>query len=126
MATQLIESMSGPWEPDRYHDSYRDRVAQLIEDKRQGRETVVESEAPEGTAMSDLLDALSRSVEGAKDRAGKKDRTDGPRDRPALADLTKAELAELAREHDISGRSRMSRDELAAALADAEESPRAS
>jgi DNA end-binding protein Ku len=59
MATGLIESMSAPWRPERYRDSYRDRVRKLIEDKRSGREVVTESEAPEPTDMSDLLEACS-------------------------------------------------------------------
>ncbi|MFR9806758.1 Ku protein [Pseudonocardia sp. RS010] len=66
MATQLIESMSGPWKPDQYRDTYRDRVGKLIEDKKQGREIVTESEAPEPTEMSSLLEALQRSVEEAR------------------------------------------------------------
>jgi DNA end-binding protein Ku len=65
MATQLIESMSGPWKPDQYRDTYRDRVGKLIEDKKQGREIVTESEPPEPTEMSSLLEALQRSVEEA-------------------------------------------------------------
>ncbi|MBW0104393.1 Ku protein, partial [Pseudonocardia sp. KRD291] len=67
MATRLIESMSGPWQPEQYHDSYRERVEQLIEDKRRGREVVTESEPPEPTEMSGLLDALQRSVDAARD-----------------------------------------------------------
>lgn len=66
MATQLVESMSGPWKPDQYRDTYRDRVGQLIEDKKQGKEIVTESEPPEPTEMSALLEALQRSVEEAR------------------------------------------------------------
>lgn len=66
MAMQLIESMSGPWKPDQYRDTYRDRVGQLIEDKKQGKEIVTESEPPEPTEMSALLEALQRSVEEAR------------------------------------------------------------
>ncbi|GAA4693437.1 hypothetical protein GCM10023215_33390 [Pseudonocardia yuanmonensis] len=66
MATQLIESMSGPWKPEQYRDTYRDRVEQLIEDKKQGREIVTESEPPEPTEMNALLEALQRSVEEAR------------------------------------------------------------
>lgn len=147
MAVSLIESMSGPWRPENYHDSYRDRVAQLIEDKRKGREVVTEAGPPEATPMADLLDALRRSVETAGSRRGEHDsrsdsdggapdasRDDGRPNRRAnhdrqrdghregatdLEHASKAELTELARDLDIAGRSRMNRDELAAAIAEA-------
>jgi len=51
--------------PDQYRDTHRDRVGKLIEDKKQGREIVTESEPPEPTEMSSLLEALQRSVEEA-------------------------------------------------------------
>ncbi|WP_433503464.1 Ku protein [Pseudonocardia halophobica] len=76
MATQLIESMSGPWKPDQYRDTYRDRVGKLIEDKKQGKEIVTEAEPPEPTEMSALLEALQRSVEEAR---GKKSGKSGGR-----------------------------------------------
>jgi DNA end-binding protein Ku len=138
MATQLIEAMAGPWNPEGYHDTYRDRVAKLIEDKHEGREVVTESAAPEPTAMSDLLAALERSVQaksgggsakkqtskGSSKRSSKasstgsaKGSTNGSSKRAAGAEQpTKSELAEQARELDIPGRSRMNRDELAEAI----------
>ncbi len=33
MAKALIEGMSGPWEPDKYHDEYRDALRKLIDEK---------------------------------------------------------------------------------------------
>ncbi|WP_028936488.1 Ku protein [Pseudonocardia spinosispora] len=121
MATQLIESMSGPWKPEQYDDSYRDRVAELIEDKRKGRETVTESEPPEPTDMSDLVSALERSISASGGSRGQ-----GGNGRPDLDDATKAELTDLARDLDISGRSRMTRDELVDAIRRADRQKRAS
>ena len=48
MAQQLIDSLSGDFDPDKYRDEYRDRVLDLIERKAQGEEIVVE--APAGGA----------------------------------------------------------------------------
>ncbi len=149
MATQLIESMSGPWKPEQYHDSYRERVEQLIEDKRQGREVVAEAAPPEPTGMSDLLDALQRSVDAA--RSGKsgqggastKGRTSTrnakgsgsgrERKEPGaatadgdLGSATKAQLQRMARELEVPGRSSMNRDQLADAVAAARSGRRAS
>jgi DNA end-binding protein Ku len=133
MATQLVESMSGPWRPDSYRDSYRDRVRKLIEDKRRGREIVTESAGPEPTEMSDLLAALERSVSESRGRggAGKRGagrgagrgggggRTGGSAGPTDLADATKTELLEMARKLDIPGRSRMKREQLVEAVAEA-------
>ena len=44
MAKLLIDSMTTTWEPKRYRDTYRERVEELIDQKRQG--TVVVSEGP--------------------------------------------------------------------------------
>lgn len=66
MARTLIESMSAPWRPDHYRDTYTDRVRQLIEDKRAGNEVVTEAAPPEATEVTDLLEALRRSVEARK------------------------------------------------------------
>ena len=137
MATGLIESMSAPWRPEQYRDSYRDRVRKLIEDKRQGREIVVESEPAEPTGMSDLLEALQRSVEAARGRTKKGGAEKGAaqkgaapkgaakkgggkksaaRKKPDLTAASKAELLEMARELKVSGRSSMNREQLVDAL----------
>ena len=114
MATGLIEAMSGPWKPEDFRDTYTERVEKLIEDKRKGREVVTEAEPPEPTAMSDLIAALERSVNEA--RGGRKPQaaTDGT---PDLSELSKSELAAMARELDVKGRSSMSRAELEKAVA---------
>jgi DNA end-binding protein Ku len=111
MAVSLVESMAEPWEPENYHDTYTQRVEQLIEDKRKGRTVVAEEEPSEPTKVVDLFEALSASVESRK--KGK------PASAPAeedLSELTKAELDKLAKTLDIKGRSKMTRDELAKAI----------
>jgi len=149
-AIQLVGAMTTTWKPDQYVDTYTARVEQLIADKREGRE-VVPAEAPaEATDVSGLLEALRRSVEAAGGHArsgegdgsddggggsGEDDRGDdaasrrgeeGGDDAEELATLSKAELSQRARELDISGRSKMNRDELARAVAEAGSSARAS
>jgi DNA end-binding protein Ku len=115
MATGLIEAMSGAWKPDEFRDTYTERVEKLIEDKRRGREVVTEAEPPEPTAMSELITALERSV--AEARGGRKPQAgDGA---PDLSELSRSELAAMARELDVKGRSSMTREELRHAVADA-------
>ncbi len=151
MAVNLIESMTDEWRPEEYHDTYNERVMQLIEDKRAGR-TVTPAEPPrEATQVVDLFEALSRSVEsrrkgrkasdkaesrtrgrpgregkGAKSRAEEraaKSRGKRRQPEPDLSELTKDELDRMARDLDIKGRSKMRRDELEKALKEAGKQP---
>jgi DNA end-binding protein Ku len=125
MAVTLIDSMTEEWEPSAYHDTYTQRVEKLIEDKAAGREIISEAEPSQPTKVVDLFDALSRSVEGRKKRRGGGDADDGdtkrraasPKSGPDLSTLSKSELDKMARDLDIKGRSKMSRDELAEAVA---------
>jgi DNA end-binding protein Ku len=66
MATQLIDSMSGPWKPTDYRDTYTDRVKELIDAKKEGAEITLAEQAPEATEVTDLMEVLRRSVEAAK------------------------------------------------------------
>jgi DNA end-binding protein Ku len=65
MAAQLIEAMTGAFDPANYRDEYREALMQVIESKIEGRETV-EVEAPEEpTKLVDLMAALQASVNAA-------------------------------------------------------------
>jgi DNA end-binding protein Ku len=65
MAAQLIEAMTGEFDPAAYRDEYREALMQVIESKIEGRETV-EIEAPEEpTKLVDLMAALQASVNAA-------------------------------------------------------------
>jgi DNA end-binding protein Ku len=73
MAQQLIDSMSGKWDPSDYRDTYTDRVNALIKEKKAGKEVTAAEPAPAATNVTDLMEALQRSVEAArKGRAAKK------------------------------------------------------
>jgi DNA end-binding protein Ku len=68
MAQQLIESLSGDFEPAKYHDTYREQVVEMIERKAQGEEIAVQP-APEAPAkVPDLMAALEASLAAVKDR----------------------------------------------------------
>lgn len=66
MATQLVESMAGDWNPKDYTDTYTDRVKDLIDAKKTGGEVTMAEEAPAATQAKDLMDVLRRSVEAAR------------------------------------------------------------
>jgi DNA end-binding protein Ku len=63
MANQLIGSLSGEFDPDKYHDEYRESVMDFIKKKSKGGTVTIEEEAPERPAVIDLMDALRASVE---------------------------------------------------------------
>ena len=69
MAEQLVESLSAAWEPDRYHDTYREKVEELLRRKAEGEEVVAAPAEEERPAkVVNLIDALERSLGAAKDR----------------------------------------------------------
>jgi DNA end-binding protein Ku len=71
VAKRLVESLAEPFEIDRYKDSYREAVLQMIERKAAGEEVVVEPRpAIEATKAPDLMGALQASLEQARGRAG--------------------------------------------------------
>jgi DNA end-binding protein Ku len=67
MAQQLIDSLSSSFEPERYHDEYREKVLELIERKAEGQEIAVQPEAPEPAKVPDLMAALEASLAAVKD-----------------------------------------------------------
>jgi DNA end-binding protein Ku len=114
MAAQLIESFSGDWEPAKYEDTYHDALLEIVKEKRKGHE-VHRVQEPEEEGPPDLLEALRLSVEQSK--GGRARRRNGSRRNGASA--TKEELQEQARKLGIEGRSKMSKAELAKAVASA-------
>ncbi|MEV5568656.1 Ku protein [Spirillospora sp. NPDC052269] len=70
MATSLIDSMSGDFDPAEYKDAYREALEAVIEAKVEGREVVQPVEEPSAEPAADLLSALRASVEAAKKERG--------------------------------------------------------
>jgi DNA end-binding protein Ku len=112
MATTIIESMSGEWQPEEYSDTYTERVEELLAEKARGGEVQAAEAPPQPTDVIDLTEALRRSVDEA--RKGRK-----PAPSEDLSELTKAELDDRAKQLGIKGRSKMKRAELEQAIAEA-------
>ncbi len=67
MASSLIESMTVDFDPDEYHDSYREALQELVNAKVEGREVVQpEEEAEPSGETSSLADALRASLAAAR------------------------------------------------------------
>jgi len=69
MAQQLIESLTADFEPQKYHDEYRERVLELIEAKAAG-ETISVQPPEEPAKVPDLMAALEQSLAAAQKSGG--------------------------------------------------------
>jgi DNA end-binding protein Ku len=69
MARQLIESLTADFEPNKYHDEYREAVLDMIERKAEGEEIVLQP-AEEPEKVPDLMAALEASLAAAKEDGG--------------------------------------------------------
>ena len=74
MAQLLIESMESEWDPERFHDTHREKVEALIEEKRAGREIVLQDDYEAPANVVDLMEALNASIAAAA-RGGAKETT---------------------------------------------------
>ncbi len=90
MARQLIDTLASDFDPDRYHDTYRERVLELIERKAEGQEIVVEEPTEEPARVVDLMAALEASLARAQG-GGEADEDRADEDR---ADDDRADAAE--------------------------------
>jgi DNA end-binding protein Ku len=70
IASQLVDSLAGHFQPEKYRDSYREQVLALIEQKAEGREIAVQPPADEevDSAVPDLMGALKASLDAVRAR----------------------------------------------------------
>src|SRR5690242_3981866 len=61
MAKMLISSLEADFEPEKYHDTYRDNLQKLIEAKIEGKK-VVETPSEHVAPVIDIMEALKRSL----------------------------------------------------------------
>jgi DNA end-binding protein Ku len=65
VALLLVESMSGRFEPDKFRDTYREKLEALIAAKIQGRE-VARTPSAKPAPVVDIMDALQKSLQMAR------------------------------------------------------------
>ena len=69
IAKQLVESLAGPFDSSKYHDTYRQEVLDLIERKAAGEEIAVQPAAEEDEEpVPDLMAALKASLDAVRDK----------------------------------------------------------
>ncbi len=74
MAKMLIDSMSvDEFEPEKFHDAYREELMAMIEARAAGKEVPAPKKAPARPKVVNLMDVLAQSLEESKkQRAGRK------------------------------------------------------
>lgn len=68
MAEALIESLTEKFDPERYEDTYREKVMDLIAKKDEGQEIVAQTGVEAPARVEDLMAALEASVQAARDK----------------------------------------------------------
>ncbi len=93
VAKQLIDSLAGAFQPDKYSDTYRQQVLALIERKAEGKQIAVQPEPDEVAAPApDLMSALKASLDAVRARQGE-DGAAKPRKKAAGAKAAGAKAA---------------------------------
>ena len=75
MAKALVDSMSGKWDPERYHDDYREALLEVIEEKVESGGKEIDEKPKEkkaSTKVIDLVAVLQQSL--AESKGAKKKR----------------------------------------------------
>lgn len=80
-AKQLIDSLATEFDPKKYHDTYRERLMDVIDKKAKGETLEIEAPAEDEPQVLDLMEALRASVEAASSKGTKKKSSSGSRKR---------------------------------------------
>jgi DNA end-binding protein Ku len=68
LAKTLVRSLEAPFKPDKYHDTYREKLEAILEDKAKGKHVKVEEgeKRRQPAKVVDIADALRQSLAGLK------------------------------------------------------------
>ena len=83
MAKQLVESMTAPFDPGRFRNTYQEKLMQLIQDKIAGKEVVAESHEAQPANIINLMDALSASLKAREGAGAGEEPKEPPAKKPA-------------------------------------------
>ena len=71
MAKKLVESMTAPFDPSRFRNSYQEKLMELIQDKIAGKQIVAAEHHEQPSNIINLMDALSASLKAREEDEGK-------------------------------------------------------
>jgi DNA end-binding protein Ku len=81
LAKTLVRQMAAPFKLASFHDTYRENVERLIEEKKKGH-TITATKQPQKAPVIDLMEALKRSLKaqgGSESKSKEVQRTPAPR-----------------------------------------------
>ena len=132
VAKKLVDSLTDEWDPSRYKNTYRERVDELIEQKRAGHAVVHGTEERPKSNVIDLMSALQASIERTSGKRpvrsaakvttatkGSSLKVSEHRERKGLDAMTKADLMDRASQLKIKVNSKMSKAELISVVGNA-------
>ncbi len=99
MASQLIDNLTTAFEPDKYTDTYRERLLERIYSKVEGKEFVVRKETDKENIVS-LMEALKQSIQMSKEKSSEETENQTPDKRAAKS--RKKEVLSQPRQKDTS------------------------
>jgi DNA end-binding protein Ku len=76
LSQKLIETLAAPFEPEKFHDEYRENVEKMIEQKRRGQKIKPISQARVKPVVS-IMDALRKSLAQTSQSSGTEARRSG-------------------------------------------------
>ncbi len=124
MAKQLVSAMTGTFEPERYHDAYREALLKVIEAKVDGQEIEAPEPVVETKGLTDLMAVLEASVAQARaSRAGQAEEEPAAKAKASRSSKAKASSDEAAEEPIPVSRARRSTKASAAKEKTAEAAP---
>lgn len=80
LARMLIDTLEAPFEPEKFKDTYRERLLKLIEAKVEGREVATMQE-PSAPKVVDITEALHKSLAAAASRKAPQSERAAPKKR---------------------------------------------
>src|SRR5688572_4419095 len=105
MAERLVDDMDMKWDPVKYHDTYRDDILKLIEEKAHGKKRAV-PKAPKAreAEVIDFAALLERSLKGRRKESGEDEpaprrKAGEARPKAAAAKTTRRKPASKAASH---------------------------
>jgi DNA end-binding protein Ku len=84
MARQLVEAMTGEFDPEQYHDEYREALLQVIQSKIEGQPVEAPKPVEAPSKLTDLMAVLEASVAAARD--GRDGKGEKPEKEPTSVD----------------------------------------
>ena len=84
LAKSLVQHLAGPFKPSEFHDSYRENIERLIEQKQKGKPASPTAQ-PKRAPVIDLMEALKRSLASTPDTGRKARISVGKRSKKARA-----------------------------------------